>query len=1438
VRLSTGISLFAAGLLGFVAPGILRADCTTTGSGTSAITVCVTLSTSSNSLTANQAANLTALVTVVHTSTNGPVTGANLAVSWSASPSVSGALLPVTGMLSGATTTNTYTAPPTITAQQTVTITATAGYDQKTVDTTTITLNPGSSLDVGSGAPTAALQQQFFSAFYRNGFSNLVSLPPLGQVKALGTSGYVQEFQDANKDAGVKYALATASPTTSVPGSDGTVLAVVQIWGGIYAYYLTIGATTAGYPLQDTQNCPGTANGSACTYQYFDKNYVLFAYNTPLATGSTFSVSGAIYTEWYAQGAIAGMGTPVTAPTTITASTATTASAQNFTSGGVYSITSGVNKGKTFSVLEPIYDFYTAQNGPSGSLGLPTSDVLVYQSGLHVQPFEHGGIQYMQGGAPSELVPVAAIAIGGASTISSTTLNLGQSVTLTAAPTDASGNALVTPVSWSSTNGQVIAIQANAAAQTAVITAVGAGSASVTASSGGVTSAKATFTVISPCCQVGDGAPAVVQQAFQTALARNNITVQLPLPQPAVQVGAGYTQMIPATGGSGALLLAAASAGGPAYVVSGALLAAYQAMGGPAGALGYPVSDASAGGTQRFAGGALGGIPVHAVTGQILTKWAALGYETGAAGAPASDAAAFDTFGGNSGVWQAFSGGSIYGATVGPRAGQTYFVSGLILAAYTASGGPGGDFGMPTGDEVDSPSLDQQNFEGGVISYAPGASAAQTQLAPKMPAVVVAPAAIPAGGQARLAVSGFADNTAITVSVTGQPNFTVTTSNGAYSWDLFVPLTAQSGTLTIRATGSGGAAAAGTLTIRGYANNRVQLTKLQGDLQTGAPGALLPVALVVALVDASGNPVIGAPVAFQGMPGVQLSAASVVTDANGRASTQARLPLAAGTALVTANAPGIASAPVTFSLLAQAASLANFPNLLQSGTARLGNGTATIAQKGALLTAVASILLYQQNRGAVAAPNGTVSASALDQYLTSFCVTGTGGGSLCDGFLANGGSGEQVVNLWRAAQFTGGLDVAGVAPTPQSVADLVSQGEPVLLSLALALNGAPAGGNFVAATGIGADGSILIADPNPYFARTNLNDYLNGFSSAAGRWTGTLAGAVRFAVRTPGATRFLLGEVSQPAPLVSAMAFAISSSAGACGVPVQMPDSVDSSGSGPAAGPMVSQFTVCDGAQAAYEIDVGTAQGFHAFATDLAPAGGSTDLSGTAAAAYTATRPVLPLVVTLLTASVAANGVVSAASFTPGIAPGGIMAIFGQGLAGAGGTTAVDVDGAASQVFAATPFQVNALVPATVAPGNHVVRVRSPYGTAQQTVTVAAVAPEVFLLGSQGAGAVVNQDGTLNSATNPIARGQYLTIYATGLGVVSPQGVYSVVSVPVTVVINGTELPVAFAGLAPGYAGLYQVNVQIPTALAPGLGISLALKQGGQISNFVDISLQ
>ena len=176
-----------------------------------------------------------------------------------------------------------------------------------------------------------------------------------------------------------------------------------------------------------------------------------------------------------------------------------------------------------------------------------------------------------------------------------------------------------------------------------------------------------------------------------------------------------------------------------------------------------------------------------------------------------------------------------------------------------------------------------------------------------------------------------------------------------------------------------------------------------------------------------------------------------------------------------------------------------------------------------------------------------------------------------------------MVNLWRAAEFTGAADVEVAAATPAAIADFLAQGSPVLLSLAMSLNGAPAGGHFVVATGIAADGSIAIQDPSPLFARTSLTDYLNGFNAGGGAWKAGVRGIARFALRSPLSTRFLLAALSQPAALLQSLATDITSAAGTCGQAFELFDSVDSAGT-PAAGPLLSRLTACDGAQTSYQI--------------------------------------------------------------------------------------------------------------------------------------------------------------------------------------------------------------------------------------------------------------
>jgi len=71
--------------------------------------------------------------------------------------------------------------------------------------------------------------------------------------------------------------------------------------------------------------------------------------------------------------------------------------------------------------------------------------------------------------------------------------------------------------------------------------------------------------------------------------------------------------------------------------------------------------------------------------------------------------------------------------------------------------------------------LHQQKFEGD-ITYTQGDAAAVEHATPESPGVIESPGSLTGGGRARLAIAAFANNSTIRVSVTGQPDFVVTTA--------------------------------------------------------------------------------------------------------------------------------------------------------------------------------------------------------------------------------------------------------------------------------------------------------------------------------------------------------------------------------------------------------------------------------------------------------------------------------------------------------------------------------------------------------------------------------------------------------------------------------------------------------------------------------------
>jgi uncharacterized protein (TIGR03437 family) len=153
--------------------------------------------------------------------------------------------------------------------------------------------------------------------------------------------------------------------------------------------------------------------------------------------------------------------------------------------------------------------------------------------------------------------------------------------------------------------------------------------------------------------------------------------------------------------------------------------------------------------------------------------------------------------------------------------------------------------------------------------------------------------------------------------------------------------------------------------------------------------------------------------------------------------------------------------------------------------------------------------------------------------------------------------------------------------------------------------------------------------------------------------------------------------------------------------------------------------------------------------------------------------------------------------------------------------TVVLLGGINVPIYYASPTQVNFLVPMEIAPGNTRLTVVVD-GLSGRTMPVAiqTVAPGLFMAGATSP-AAVDLAGRLITAANPATPGQWVILYATGLGGTIPQALSGEIAVSaarlasrLTVWLGGVAVDPAYAGLAPGYAGLYQINFIVP-AQAP-----------------------
>ncbi len=198
-----------------------------------------------------------------------------------------------------------------------------------------------------------------------------------------------------------------------------------------------------------------------------------------------------------------------------------------------------------------------------------------------------------------------------------------------------------------------------------------------------------------------------------------------------------------------------------------------------------------------------------------------------------------------------------------------------------------------------------------------------------------------------------------------------------------------------------------------------------------------------------------------------------------------------------------------------------------------------------------------------------------------------------------------------------------------------------------------------------------------------------------------------------------------------------------------------------------------------------------------------------------------------------AGGVVSAASFQGSLAEGEIISIFGVNLTTGGpyqagafplpqrlGPTNVRINNIPCPLFYVSSTQINAQVPYYSYSANSsfplVVGVSSLIST--QPVTFSTTAPAIFTPSATGTGpgSILHANYLPVSASNPATAGETVLIFATGLGETQPAGTAGQAALngnvvaAVSVTIGGVNAAVSYAGVAPGYAGLYQVNTTVP----------------------------
>jgi uncharacterized protein (TIGR03437 family) len=148
-------------------------------------------------------------------------------------------------------------------------------------------------------------------------------------------------------------------------------------------------------------------------------------------------------------------------------------------------------------------------------------------------------------------------------------------------------------------------------------------------------------------------------------------------------------------------------------------------------------------------------------------------------------------------------------------------------------------------------------------------------------------------------------------------------------------------------------------------------------------------------------------------------------------------------------------------------------------------------------------------------------------------------------------------------------------------------------------------------------------------------------------------------------------------------------------------------------------------------------------------------------------------------------------------------------------------------------------MPATAQAGNAVIEILAADGSLSRgTVNLSSVAPSLFTSNASGSGApaaVVTKDGVnftavgnADGSSNLLDVGDYLVLFGTGLRKASASSV--------RITVGGREAPVQFIGAQGGYAGLDQINTQVPSGVT-GL-VDVVVSINGKVANTVKLRIR